>query len=178
MLMQESTTLSAVLATLGQQARALGLTDTEWAARAGVRKETLSRLRRRETCDFSTLRTLAKVVGMRVGVLETRLPGTVADGHFPAALSREYEEQLVELCASGSLDPERWSRLGPRFFMAGLAVLCASVQGLDRRGLLDLAERLHPGASAAAAFALWLERSPVRATRFVPLLEAEHRRAA
>jgi len=41
---------------------ALGLTDTAWANRAGVWKETLSRLRRREACDFETLRSLAHAV--------------------------------------------------------------------------------------------------------------------
>jgi hypothetical protein len=173
--MSRSTSLSTILAALTRQARAFGWTDTEWATRAGVRKETLSRLRHRDTCDFVTLRTLADAVGLQLGVQEA---DATVNGHFPTAVSRDYEERLVELCASGSLDTERWSQSGPRFFMAGLAVMLASVPDQDRRGLLALAERLHPGATEPAVFTQWLERSPVRPTRFLPLLESAQRRAA
>lgn len=176
--MAESTPLAGVLDALSRRARSLGLTDTEWSVRAGVRKETLSRLRRRETCDFATLRALAEAVGLRVGVLGGRSPESTEDGHFPAALSRDQEERLVDLCTSGSLDPRRWGERGPPFFMAGLAVMLASMPGQDRRGLLALAERLHPGASEPAVFARWLERSPLRPSRFLPLLEGGSARAA
>jgi hypothetical protein len=150
----------------------LGLTDSAWADRAGVRKETLSRLRRRQTCDFETLRLLAAAVGAQLGVLEVRAPDSTRDGHFPVTVSRDYEEQLIELCGSGDLEPVRWLGAGPRFFMAGLAVMLASVKGDDRRNLLALAEYLHPGASEVAVFNRWLERSPLRPTRFLPLLDA------
>ena len=40
----------------------------------------------------------------------------------------------------------------------------------DRRQWLDLAEQLHLGASSPAVFALWLQRSPLRPSRFLPLL--------
>jgi hypothetical protein len=161
------------LAALTRQARALGLTDTEWANRARVRKETLSRLRRRQTCDFETLRSLAQVVGARLGVLDVQVPGSTPDGHFPVSVNRDYEERLVELCASGSLELARWMSAGPRFFMAGLAVMLASAQDRDRRGLLALAEQLHPGASEPAVFNRWLERSSVRPSRFLPLLDTQ-----
>ena len=176
---QESTSMLAeTLGTLSSQARALGLTDTEWAARAGLRKETLSRLRRRQTCDFKTLLSLARVVGARLAVLDLRTPETTPDGHFPVDLNREYEEGLVGLCASGNVDPRRWGSMGPRFFMAGLAVMMASTPGYDRRALLALAEQLHPGATEVAVFSRWLERSPVRPTRFLALLDAGTARAA
>jgi hypothetical protein len=68
--------------------------------------------------------------------------------------------------------------MGPRFFMAGLAVMVASVEGRDRCGLLTLAEQLHPGASEPAVFSRWLERSPVRPTRFLPQLVIWARHAA
>ena len=164
--------LAETLATLTSRARALGLTDTEWSARAGLRKETLSRLRHRQTCDFKTLLSLARVVGGRLAVLDLRTPDTTPDGHFPADVNREYEERLVELCASGDVEPGRWVSMGPRFFMAGLAVMMASVQRCDRRALLALAEQLHPGATEVAVFSRWLERSPVRPTRFLSLLDA------
>jgi len=163
---------------LAHKARVLGLTDTEWAARAGVRKETLSRLRGRESCDFATLQSLARVVGASVSVIDGSTPGSTEDGLFPAQLHREYEEQLLDLCASGDVEPERWRHCGPAFFMAGLAVMVASVPEFDRRSLLDLAEALHAGSSQVGVFALWLERSPVRPSRFLPMLSAGMRRAA
>jgi hypothetical protein len=172
--METSTdTLPRVLTVLTKRARALGFSDSEWAKRAGVRKETLSRLRGRQSCDFETLRLLAHVVGAGVGVLEGSPPDATPDGHFPASLDRDYEEQLVELSAAGDLQPERWTGMGPRFFMAGLAVMLASDD--DRRGLLDLAERLHPGATDVSVFNRWLERSPLRPSRFLPLVDMARR---
>jgi len=164
--------LTEAMAVLAARARALGFSDTEWARRAGIRNETLSRLRRRQSCDFDTLRLLAQAVGARVGVLEAHAPDSTVDGHFPAKLDRDYEERLVELSLSRDLEPERWIGMGPRFFMAGLAVMLASAADRDRRGLLDLAERLHPGASDVDVFSRWLERSPLRPTRFLPLVDA------
>ena len=108
-----------MLLALTRQARTLGLTDTEWARRATVRKETLSRLRQRRSCDFATLQALAQVVGARVGVLDANAPGSTADGHFPAKLNRDLEEQLLQLCASRDLNREHWENPGPSFFMAG-----------------------------------------------------------
>src|SRR2546423_2534040 len=137
--------LRQTLGVLSHRARALGLTDTEWANRARVRKETLSRLRRRQSCDFETLRSLADAVGARLGVVEVQAPGSTADGHFPAHFHREYEEQLVELCVSRDRDPRRWAVMGPRFFMAGIpGVLPAGCNARDR--LLAPARRPCPRA--------------------------------
>ena len=163
--------LSTVLDELTHEARVCGLNDTEWAARANLPKETLSRLRRRENCDFSTLLVLANAVDVRLGIVDETLPALTQDGHFPAKLARDYEEKLLKLCASRSLTPQRWTAEGPHFFMAGLAVMISSVAGFDRRGLLCLAEHLSPGASEPAIFARWLKRSPLRPTRFLPMLE-------
>ena len=163
--------LSTVLDELTHVARACGLNDTEWAARASVPKETLSRLRRRQNCDFRTLLALANAVDVRLGIVDETLPALTQDGHFPAKLDRDYEEKLLKLCASRSLTPQRWTAVGPRFFMAGLAVMLASVVGFDRRGLLCLAEHLSPGASQPEIFARWLKHSPLRPTRFLPMLE-------
>jgi hypothetical protein len=177
--MQESTPgLAALLARLTHMARTAGLTDTQWAMRAGVRKETLSRLRRRSTCDLETLSALAQAVNARLE-LATNTGSTLStDGHCPTGIDRDYERQLVDLCASRNLALDRWTQLGPRFFMAGLAVMLASVAGCDRRGLLALAELLHPGSSEPAVFAQWLVRSPLRPSRFLPQLNAERRHAA
>jgi hypothetical protein len=170
--------LRSVLDLLEQKARELRLTDTEWATRAGIRKETLSRLRSRNSCDFETLQSLAQAVGSSVGVIDGNAPGSTKDGLFPTKFEREYEEQLLDLCASGQLEPTRWRHYGPAFFMSGLAVMVASVPEFDRRSLLDLAEALHVGSSHVEVFALWLKRSPVRPSRFLPMLEAGMRHAA
>jgi glucuronate isomerase len=159
-------------------ARAAGLTDTQWAARAGVRKETLSRLRHRSTCDLATLNALADAMNARLEWVTTAGVATSADGHFPAAIDRDYERRPVEHCASRSLQIDQWTPLGPRFFMAGLAVMLASVPGYGRRTLLALAEQLHPGSSEPAVFTQWLDRSPLRPSRFLPLLDMEQHRAA
>jgi len=169
--------LREVLPLLARRARARQLTASAWAERAGIRKETLSRLARRDNCDLVTLCSLAHAVGARLAVLDEAQPATTPDGHFPAQLDRDYEEQLVELCAARDLDPGRWAGAGPRFFVAGLAVMTASLPRVDRGGLLALAEQLHPGASDVAVFDRWLERSPVRPSRFLPLLEARLARA-
>jgi hypothetical protein len=177
-MLKSTHSLSTVLDELTHAARARGLNDTEWAARAGLRKETLSRLRRRQSCGFATLCALAEAVDGRVGVVDVAPHAASPDGHFPALMDREYEERLLNLCASRSLASAHWTGIGPRFFMAGLAVMMASVAGFDRRGLLALAEQLHPGASEPAVFAYWLERSPLRPSRFLPMLEMEVKHAA
>jgi hypothetical protein len=173
--MSKSTTLGELLATLTRDARRAGFTDTAWAGRAGLRKESLSRLRRRDTCDFATLHALAVAVDARVDVRPAQTAGLSSDGHLPAVVNRHLEERLVDLCAGDETDPKRWTELGPPFFMAGLAVMLAGAPGHDRSGLLELAERLHPGASEPAVFARWLERSPVRPSRFLPMVKAHLR---
>ena len=105
-------------------------------------------------------------------------PATTPDGHFPRDLARDYEQQLLALCASRNLDPAAWVAAGPAFFMAGLAVMLASNSDADRRGLLGLAEALHPGATEVSVFARWLNRSPLRPSRFLPMLAMETRHAA
>jgi hypothetical protein len=170
--------LATILAALTDRARERGLTDTAWANLAGVRKETLSRLRGRDTCDLATLNSLAACVGARLAIFEQPAATGEAGRNFPAAIGREYERQLLNLCASRSLDPARWEQLGPRFFMAGLAVMVAGTPDFERLSLLNLAEELHPGASEPAVFARWLKASPLRPSRFLPMLGAQVRRAA
>src|SRR5258708_40347456 len=120
-MLKSTESLAMALNTLTRQARVLGFTDTEWAVRAGVRKETLSRLRRRHSCDFETLRSLAQAVGARLGVLEVQRPDSTPDGHFPTSVNRDYEERLVGLTGSGDLDHGRLAGRGGRLFMAGAA---------------------------------------------------------
>lgn len=169
--------LFRVIDSLRSRARALGLTDTEWAARSGIRNETLSRLRGRHSCDFATLQALAQAVGASIQAVDG--PATAAaDNRFPEHVEREYEERLLELCESGDFAPQRWRRVGPAFFMAGLAVMVASMAEFDRRLLLDLAERLCAGSSSVGTFGSWLQGTPVRPSRFLPMLAARLRRAA
>jgi hypothetical protein len=80
------------------------------------------------------------------------------DQDFPATLNRDYERQLLDLCASRTLDCARWTEIGPRFFMAGIAVM--------------------PGASKTEVFAQWLKGTPLRPSRFLPMLKIRVRRRA
>lgn len=162
--------LPSLLESLQSRARALGLTDTAWAARAGIRKETLSRIRARSSCDFTTLQSLAEAVGAGIGVLDNPAAGLAGGGRFPERFNRDDEDRLLELCASGDLEVQRWRRLGSPIFVAGLAVMVASLRESERRSLLELAEQLHAGSSQVEVFAEWLEQSPVRPSRFLPML--------
>jgi hypothetical protein len=162
--------LAALLDTLTRAARSKGFNDSAWAAAAGFSKETLSRLRHRNSCDLSTLIALGEAAGARLTVVTASQPVATDDGHFPKELSREYEDRLLTLCASRRLDAAEWAAAGPAFFMAGLAVMLAGTADADRRGLLALAEILHPGATEVPVFARWLKRSPLRPWRFLPML--------
>jgi hypothetical protein len=142
------------------------LTDSRWAEASGLPKETLSRLKRNPSCDLRTLAALAQTVGYTL----VAIPATVQGGeHMPSSFGREYEDDLLDLCASGKVDPDVWRAYGPGFFMGGLAVLLASARGFERERYLKLAETLHPGISNPEVFAMWLKRSPLRAARFLPV---------
>ena len=166
------TRLGEILADLTRFTRERGLNDSQWAAAAGLPKETLSRLRRRESCDFATLSALSSAVGAKLGVTAGAIFTTTVDGHFPKRIDRDYEARLLNLVASRNVDPGAWRANGPGFFMAGIAVMTASMAGMDRHSLLVLAETLHPGSSRPEVFDMWLARSPVRPSRFLPLVRA------
>ncbi len=90
----------------------------------------------------------------------------------PERFDRDYESSLLDLCACGDMDAAAWRAHGPAFFMGGLATLLAGTDGFDRPRYLRLAESLHAGATTQEIFALWLEKSPVRPVRFLPMLRA------
>lgn len=147
-------------------ARARFASDSSWAAACGLPKETLSRLKRNPSCDLRTLGALAQAAGCTL----VAVPVARGDGeHMPASFDRACEDALLQLCASGSTDPARWLAHGSAYFMGGLAVLLASARGFDRERYLRLAETLHPGISAPEVFGTWLDRSPVRPSRFIPM---------
>lgn len=170
--------LHSLLRTMAQQARARGLNDRQWAARARLRNETLSRVKKRGSCDAGTLEALARACGLELAAIA---PGTgnartggVDDGLFPRRFDRDLDERLLELCASGDTDPLRWRALGPGFFMGGLANLLACFDDLDPdHRYATLAEVLHPGVRSPEAFNLWLARAPVKASRFLPMLRRQ-----
>ncbi|MGH2360501.1 MAG: helix-turn-helix domain-containing protein [bacterium] len=170
--------LGDLLASLTRLAQQRGLNDSRWSAAAGLPKETLSRLRRRTSCDFATLNALASAIGAGLAVLDGPPVATTPDGHFPDRVDRDYEARLLALSASGDRDPDAWRAMGPAFFMAGIAVMLASVRGSDRHALLALAEALHPGSSHPDVFQVWLAHCPIRPSRFLPMIRAEQRRAA
>lgn len=179
MVMSKSTNvLSEILARMTQFARMRGLNDSQWSARAGLPRETLSRLRRRTNCDLATLVSLADASGARLAVVASAPVQTTQDGHFPDRVDRDYEMRLLELAASRDYEPESWLALGPAFFMAGLAAMLASSRGANRNALLTLADKLHPGMSQPDVFNAWLVRSPVKPSRFLPMFRTALRHAA
>lgn len=137
-----------------------------WAEASGVPQETLSRLKAKPSCDLRTLNALAQAAGYQIAVI----PKTADNGsHFPQELSRDMEMDLLALAASGNTEVDVWKQHGPSFFLGGLAVLLASGRGFDREKYMRLAEELHPGISNHEVFAKWLESSPIRAARFLPM---------
>lgn len=147
-------------------------THAAWAAASGVPKETLSRLKRQPSCDLRTLGALADAAGCRL----VAVPDAAQVGaHVPERFGRDYEDALLDLCASANVDPAAWRAHGPGFFMAGLAVLLASARGFEREPYLRLAEALHPGSSTPEVFGLWLQRSPLRPARFLPMARKRRR---
>jgi hypothetical protein len=156
--------LKNMLEVMGNEALRANLSNTDWAARAGVRAETLSRLKQRGDCDLATLAALAVAVNLRVALVP-RLKMSV-----PKQFDRDDEERLLVLCASRSLDLAHWRTVGSRFFTAGVAMLLASVNGFDRQAWLQLAEALYPGMGSLNTFGLWLKKSPLRPSRFLPML--------
>ena len=93
----------------------------------------------------------------------------------PGRLGRAQEERLARLAASGDLRPSRWRRAGDPQLLAGIAVMLASEYGAPRMRLLALAERLHPGMTDVARFGRWLAKSPLKPSRFLPMVAAERR---
>lgn len=166
--MNSSTLLlpAKLLEQMSKAARGRFSTDSRWAKASGLPKETLSRVKRNPSCDLRTLAALAQTAGYTL----VAVPATVeGGGHLPRAFDREYESNLLDLCASGNVDADHWRAHGPGFFMGGLAVLLAGARGFERERYLRLAEALHPGISTPEVFALWLKRSPLRASRFLPM---------
>lgn len=167
--MSTTATAAELLERMTPAARRRFGSDRAWAAACRLPPETLSRLRKRESCDLRTLAALASAAGF---TLEP-----VATGAGSEAFGRAREEALLDLAASGDAEPAAWRRFGEPFFMGGLAMLLAAARGFDRRRYLELAEALHPGMSRPEVFALWLERSPVSPSRFLPLARHRRRRA-
>ena len=176
MLMNISTRLepSALLHQMSRAAKARFSTDTRWAKASGLPKETLSRLKSQPSCDLRTLVALAQSAGYTL----VAVPAATQGGeHGPERFGRADEDKLLDLCASGSLDPNVWRAHGPSFFMGGLAVMLASARGFERERYLSLAETLHPGVSTPEVFGMWLKKSPVRPSRFLSMARRRKRLA-
>lgn len=168
----QPTVLQALLSRLRGQARAHALTDGHWAAAARLPQETLSRLKKRSDCDLNTLVALAGPFRLQVALQEA-LPADM-----PSAYGRGEEEALLDLCCAPTLDLRAWRAAGPRYFMAGVAMLLACARAMDRETLAMLAEALYPGMSSPEVFGAWLRQSPVRPSRFLPMLRQRLARAS
>ena len=179
------TGLPLLLKSMEAAAAARNWSDRKWAAKARVRPETVSRLRNRGDCVLSTLEALAHAVGLRLFVgpnpgaqATASKSGTAELRHMPARYGRGEEQKLLDLCSEPAADLGQWRSAGPSFFMGGLAVMLASARGYDRARYLDLAESLHPGITTPEVFSAWLAQSPVRPSRFRPMLEKWRAKAA
>lgn len=95
----------------------------------------------------------------------------VPERKMPARMARDAEAALLDLCASGSLDVRSWIDAGPRYFVGGLALLPSNARGVDREGLVALADALSPGITDPVEMNQWLAPSPLRASRFFPMIE-------
>lgn len=167
--MQKSTdSLPKLLQSLTELARQRGYSDAEWSRRAGLPKETLCRLRSRATCDFTTLQSLGSAVGAELAIQHDEAPPSSRE-HWPV-VDRKLEAALVEAACSGNTRAADWRHLGPPFFLAGLAVMLASVRSFDRTQYLKLAEELHPGAAVPRVFQQWLDETPLSPSRFLPMV--------
>ena len=164
--------VAELLQALSARARQAGLNDRQWAARAGLRPETLSRVKRRGHCDSATLNALARACGTALALQ----PASSPDGLFPACFGRDEEEALLQLALSGNRDAALWRQLGPQFFMAGFALFLSTAGETNREAYCILAEELHPGITSQNAFRRWLQGAPVKAARFLPLLAHMNRR--
>lgn len=163
-------TPARLLDQMAKAARARFSTDAGWAKASGLPKETLSRLKTQPSCDLRTLGALAQSAGYTLVAVPVT-PEDEEEGKF----TRDYEEKLLDLAASGTVDPDTWRAHGPGFFMGGLAVMLASARGFERERYLRLAERIHPGVSTPDVFGLWLKKSPVRPSRFLPMARRRKR---
>src|SRR5438105_1753597 len=105
--MNKSTALrpAQLLEQMGPAARARFSTDAEWARAAGVPKETLSRLKNQPTCELRTLGALAESAGCKLVAVPAVGEG---ENRGPERFDRDYEDKLLDLAASGQLDPEVW----------------------------------------------------------------------
>lgn len=92
-----------------------------------------------------------------------------------AADYRAWEESLLALCAAAPVDVAQWRRRGDARCYAGLALMLACASGFDRPRYLALAEALDLAMMSAESFEQWLASSPVKPSRFLPLLRARLR---
>lgn len=58
--------MNTALSALQQAVKTQKLTQAQWAQRAGVRAETISRIKRSGNADLATLNALAQAVGMQI----------------------------------------------------------------------------------------------------------------
>lgn len=172
--MNRSTTLAPaqLLDQMAWAAKERFASHTKWAEASGLPKETLSRLRGQPSCDLRTLSALAQSLNFTL----VAVPAVTGVGErFPEKFDRAYEDRLLDLSASGNVDPNVWRAHGPGFFMAGLAVMLASARGFERERYLRLSDALHLGVSTPEVFEMWLMDSPVRPARFLPMARKRRR---
>lgn len=104
------------------------------------------------------------------GVKPVGRPSKIEEAPF-----RDKEEAMLALCAA-TPKLQAWRRAGTPRFMAGMALMLASVSGFDRVRYLALAEKLDPTALSVDAFEAWLATNPYKPSRFLPMLQQLRKR--
>jgi hypothetical protein len=122
-------TMNEILEQIFERARIKKMSQAELAYRAGLRPETLSRLKERNTCNLKTLQALALAVGYRLALAPLEQQGDSL-AYSPGAVARQKAEARLrdeETIAAGRASPRQVQR---RNAMTGLRRAKFPLKGL------------------------------------------------
>jgi transcriptional regulator with XRE-family HTH domain len=128
--------LDKLLEQVLRQARVKGISEAQLAERAGIRPETLSRLKRRDDADVSTLHSLALAVGLRLALipLDEGKGDPVFSAAKHAAAKAAARRRDEELMASGRESRARVHRRNAFISLTPTEVELKAIGGGGRRG--------------------------------------------
>lgn len=121
--------MNDILEQIFERARIKKMSQAELAYRAGLRPETLSRLKERDTCNLKTLQDLALAVGYRLALAPLEQQGDSLT-YSPGAVARQKAEARLrdeETIAAGRASPRQVQR---RNAMTGLRRAKFPLKGL------------------------------------------------
>lgn len=109
--------MSELIEQIFAQARLHNLPKARLADKAGVRPETLSRLKHQDNCDLRTLNDLALAVGYRLALIPIEQEGARISRAREKAQSRRSDEALI---AAGLASKEEVQRRNGFFSLPGV----------------------------------------------------------